>query len=44
MKTTAAQKLKSLLGEEVEIETEVDEDSGHDTRFYILLVAQTESG
>ena len=36
--------LLKLLGEDVEVELGVDEDSAHDSRLYILLVAHTENG
>jgi RNA 3'-terminal phosphate cyclase (ATP) len=38
------ERLLASLGDDLKIEVEVDEDSHHDSRFYILLVAHTSNG
>ena len=45
VKAAASQKVTTALGSStVTVETDVDEDSGHPSRFYTLLVAHTSAG
>lgn len=40
----ARDKLRCALGDQVDIEVQVSEDSGHESRLYVLLVAHTSNG
>ena len=44
VKANATSQLKAALGESLEVEVSVDEDSHHPSRFYMLLVAHTSDG